>query len=423
MDLFCGAGGAGLGLHQAGFEVVAGVDHNEKALRTYNENLSGEPVHHDLADVDTSVLPSTVVDFVHGSPPCQGFSQARGERDAGDERNQLVWSFIEWVDELRPKVVTMENVAGMQSISTTFLDRVVGDGFDGGAQQSLAGETVAEQSETDGFASIGYDARWRLLNCADYGIPQTRERIFVVAVREDVATPSRWFPEPTHSSTEYVAVEEVLEDLVPLAAADKMTDNQNEKHQKEGRRPFSRLDEPAKTVRTGTPPQLIANHQPTDHDEEVRERLATLDKGGDQGTALRRCHPEQPAPTINGGHHSQPVHYNGPVFNHNVTDHSESHKEVIRSMEPGFTGDSVTRRRLAASEPSGTVTCASVSPLSHYREVRRLTARECARLQSFPDSHVFVGGKTAQLKQIGNAVPPKLAYHIGRHLRNEVLSN
>lgn len=432
VDLFCGAGGMGLGLHQAGFDVVAGVDQNEQALQTYNENHESEPVLHDLADVDTDVLPDEAQspDMVHGSPPCQGFSQAKGSRDADDTRNQLVWSFIQWVEELQPKVVTMENVAGMMSITNTFLERVAGDGMDGGSQQTLTGEEANATPKTKGFASIGYDARWRLLNAADYGVPQTRERVFVVAVREDVEVPPDRFPTPTHGPADYVAVEDVLDDLAPLAVADKMTDNQNEKHQKEGRRPFSKLNQPAKTVRTGTPPQLVAdgsgvpNHVPQDHDDSTRESFAALDRGETgEGMSNRRLDPDDPSPTICAakGAGVPPVHYQGPVFNHDATDHGESHKEVIRNMEPGSTGESVTRRRLAPDEPSGTVTVSSTTPQAHYREVRRLTARECARLQSFPDTYVFTGGKTTQLSQIGNAVPPKLGYYIGRHIRTEVL--
>lgn len=426
VDLFCGAGGAGRGLHQAGFDVVAGVDQDKQALQTYNENLSGEPVFHDLADVDTSVLPTADIDYVHGSPPCQGFSQAKGSRDPDDQRNQLVWSFIEWVDELRPQVVTMENVTGMTSITNTFLERVAGEGLTASEQQTLGGDTISETPETNGFGSIGYSTRWKVLNAADYGVPQTRERVFLVAVRDDLESPSEWFPTPTHESSDHVSVADVLEDLAPLAIASKMTDNQNEKHQKEGRRPFSKLDQPAKTVRTGTPPQLIAdgsgirNHVPQDHEDETRRRFATLEPGeSGKGISNRRLDPDSPSPTICAGEGAgvPPIHYKGPAFNHEPVDHCESQKEKIRNMDPGHCGDSVTSRRLHPDEPSGTVTISSRTPMAHYREVRRLTARECARLQSFPDTHVFTGGKTDQLKQIGNAVPPKLQYHIGKHVQ------
>lgn len=420
----------GRGLHQAGFDVVAGVDHDEQALQTYNENLSGEPVLHDLADVDPDVLPVDSVDYIHASPPCQGFSQAKGHVDIDDERNELVWSVPEWADALQPKVVTLENVPGLPQNAPTLLDQLCGDGRPAATQQTLTGDDGVSRSATRGFGSIGYEARWSVLNSAAYGVPQSRERLFIVAVREDVETPQQWFPTPTHSAGNYPSVADAIEDLAPIAQTDGLTSQQNEAHQKAGRRPMHDVDEPARTIRCGTPPQLVAdvgnvpNHVPQDHEPETRERFAQLAPGEHgNGISNRRLSPDDASPTLCAaeGAGVPPVHYIGP-YNHEATDHSESHKDVIRSMEPGYTGSSVTRRRLHPDEPAGTVTVSSTTPAAHYEEVRRLTARECARIQSFPDTHVFTGGKTAQLKQIGNAVPPKLAYHLGRHVRTEVLA-
>lgn len=125
VDLFCGAGGASCGIHAAGFDVVAGGDKNKTALQTHHENLPAEPVVHDHSKVDVTVLPKPARSprYLHGSPSCKGFSNA-GDRDPEDPRNSLVFRFIEWVDELRPAVVTMENVTGMLSITDDFMDRV-----------------------------------------------------------------------------------------------------------------------------------------------------------------------------------------------------------------------------------------------------------------------------------------------------------
>jgi DNA (cytosine-5)-methyltransferase 1 len=177
VDLFCGAGGASLGASQVeDVSLVAAVDWNADALETHAQNLPGEHIQHDLRVVRPSLLPPVRVDWLHGSPPCQGFSQAGGTRDEGDDRNTLVWSFVDWCEALEPAVVTMENVASMQSISSTWMDRLEG-----------------------AFRGAGYSVKWRTLNAADYGVPQTRKRIIVVGVREDLPTPSRWFPAPTHA--------------------------------------------------------------------------------------------------------------------------------------------------------------------------------------------------------------------------------
>jgi site-specific DNA-cytosine methylase len=103
LDLFCGAGGAALGSHLAGLDSVAGIDIETQPLQTLNENLPVEPIRHDLSEVDTSILPHTDFVYVHGSPPCKGFSTANDERDIDDPRNSLVFDFVSWVDELQQR--------------------------------------------------------------------------------------------------------------------------------------------------------------------------------------------------------------------------------------------------------------------------------------------------------------------------------
>lgn len=307
VDLFCGAGGATCGAWQAGAAPVAGVDREPDALDTHAANLPGEHVEHDLRNVQPSILPPVRIDWVHGSPPCQGFSSARGERDPDDRKNELVFRFVDWVEAIGPKVATMENVAGMQTISGHFLDRVEG-----------------------AFREAGYAARWRKLNAADYGVPQTRKRIFFVAVREDLPTPSQWFPEPTHAESRTTTLD--------------------------GR----------------TLPEWRS----------VREAIGDLEH------------------TITGGNGTPPVHYQG-----------------------GYVPESV------AEEPSCTVSASRPYLLErghgeqiNDRDVRRLTVREAARLQSFPDWFVFEGGKEEQYRQVGNAVPPRLQQHITAHVRGIICS-
>ena len=440
IDLFCGAGGASCGAWQAGADLVAGVDADEDALATHDRNLPGEHIQHDLTDVDPSVLPTTDIAHLHGSPPCQGFSQGQGKRDPDDERNELVWTFVEWVDALRPKVVTMENVAGMATISDHFLGKLCGHGREGACQQTLGGDTAREQTATDGFASIGYTANWNLLNAADYGVPQTRERIFIVAIREDVEKPRGWFPAPTHQEHEWRTVRDAIGDLAHVPVGSNLTSQQNEAHQKAGRRPMHSVEDPARTIRCGTPPELhpdggtVANHVAQDHEDRTREKFASL-RWGEQGNGIsnRRLHPNRPSPTICASRSAvPPVHYRGLAPNHEAVFPSNDVQEQMAGYDPGTTHGSVTERRLTADEPSFTVVAGHTQMIigSDVREqqtppaddCRRLTVREAARLQSFDDWFVFEGSKTSQLAQVGNAVPPRLMQHIFDHLRREVLA-
>lgn len=409
IDLFAGAGGARLGAERAGFRTLAAVDHDATALQTQVESYGGDVViQHDLADVSPDILPQKSVTSVHGSPPCKGFSQASGSRAINDSRNELVWSFVEWVDELRPKVVTMENVTGMQTISNEFVEQLLGDGRRGSVQATLTGGEAVNLPPTDGFGSIGYQAKARVLNAADYGVPQTRKRLFVVAIREDVQTPSRWFPEPTHQPHEYVTVEEAIGDLADeLHATDvQLTDQINEAHQREGRRPFQNPDAPSNTIRAGTPPAIV-HSQNIGHVCAGRREPASVD---------------EPAKT---------VRTRAPMLtNHVPQNHSNEMRAQLASYAPGTSHGSVSERRLARDQAAPTIACSGGTPPAHYQGdenslniVRRLTVRECARLQTFPDWYRFVGGKERQYEQIGNAVPPLLQEALVTHIRSEVLRN
>jgi len=360
IDLFCGAGGASLGVEAAEYDLVAALDHNEAALQTHVENLGDGIIKHDLADVDPSVLPTDSPDYVHGSPPCQGFSTANDDRQADDPRNSLVFDFVDWIGALEPAVVTMENVTGMTNITDHFMDKVEA-----------------------AYREAGYAVKWRILNAADYGVPQTRRRVYTVGVREDIDAPSRWFPKPTHAETptttlngreldEWVSVQEAIGDLVETVGEHR-PQGENDGTTGAVWRPS---DDPAHTLKGQgshtTRPDGGTAVAPNHTDPQLvnfRARRPNFDM------AETSVKPTQPAHTVSGQMPNQPWHYN---------------------HEPDDAADSTDQRRL--------------------------TVRECARLQSFPDWFVFVGSATAQYQQVGNAVPPLLQYRIADHLRDEVIA-
>lgn len=318
VDLFCGAGGASCGIAQAGATLLAAVDHDTTALATHAENLPGEHIQHDLRIVRPDLLPPLRVDYVHGSPPCQGFSQGKRQRDEADARNQLLWTFVEWVDALRPRVVTMENVAGMQSISSTFMERVQA-----------------------AFRRIGYRTKWRCLNAADYGVPQTRKRIFVVGFREDIAAPSEWFPPSTHAKT-----------ATTTLSGDRL--------------------ETWRTTR-----EAIG-----DLADDIPARQASA--------AVGTASPATDGGVVPASDYSRMVHGDQDY------DSLDSPARTLRTRT----------HYVAIPQPDSD---ASVSQ-------RRLTVREAARLQSFPDWFTFCGPKTNQYRQVGNSIPPQLQRHIAAHV-------
>lgn len=176
VSLFSGAGGLDLGFQMAGHKIIWANDIYEDAVATYRNNIGDHIVCGDISQVDTDIIPDC--DIVIGGFPCQGFSVANTKRHATDERNSLYKQLIRVIKAKRPKFFLAENVKGI-----TTLDQ--GKVF---------------QMILDDFASIGYKVTSKILNAADYGVPQTRLRVIIVGVREDIDFEYE-FPKPTNSET------------------------------------------------------------------------------------------------------------------------------------------------------------------------------------------------------------------------------
>lgn len=171
VDLFSGMGGLSLGFQLDGrFDVVAGIDNYEPAVRTFYRNhpaaceayARSTNVQYLTGKSLLSTLGLSSIDVVLGGPPCQGFSAA-GRRDDNDERNQLVWEYVRLVDELKPKFFLMENVPRItlaKDNGVLFVDKLL------------------EQ-----FRLLGYQARLFAINAKDFGVPQVRKRVFIVGNR------------------------------------------------------------------------------------------------------------------------------------------------------------------------------------------------------------------------------------------------
>ena len=296
LSLFSGGGGLDLGFEQAGFVIRACVDSDPESCETLRWNRPSLDVYE--LDIGSFEIPPEV-DVVIGGPPCQGFSTA-GKGDPNDPRNFLWQEYLRVVKAVAPRAVLLENVAGMANAKNRHhLDDVM---------SSLEG--------------LGYSTEARVLNAADFGVPQVRRRLILMGVQGSVPT----FPrgDSTHRRT----VRDAIEDL------------------------------------RAAPPNPSINHVPNRHAPHVVERWKKLGYGETDPRYRRaRLDPNKPSHTIRAGGGY------GPRGDH----------------------------------------LAGFHPPIHYSLPRQLTVRESARLQSFPDSWIFRGSKTAQGRQVGNAVPPLLA--------------
>lgn len=163
LSLFSGAGGMDIGFSSAGIEAIWANDFDKAACDTYDANGLGKIEHGDI----NRLIPDLVkfkgkIDVVFGGPPCQGFSVA-GKMDPNDERNKLVHSFLKVIDLVRPKAFVMENV------------------------KSLGSNPRWETFRNDllkSFRDLGYSVELKILVASDYGVPQKRERVFIIGLRD-----------------------------------------------------------------------------------------------------------------------------------------------------------------------------------------------------------------------------------------------
>jgi DNA (cytosine-5)-methyltransferase 1 len=346
VDLFCGAGGMGLGFMDAGFNVLYAADNFDAAVGTCSKNLRREVVCADISKL--TELPRANV-FI-GGPPCQGFSSA-GLRRPDDERNSLVGVFAKLVAQYRPQAFVFENVEGFLT---------AGDG-------KRVFDLLLELVEA------GYRIHLRKINAANYSVPQHRKR--VIAIGGLGWDPS--FPPPSHRA--YGAPGAYIEcgDLPPTPALLSA---------------LKGLPEP-----TCEPPGSPQGHYYRSLHGTDLERAKTLKPG-----QTMRDLPE-------------------------VLWHVSYHRRAFRRVMDGTPterrgGAPAGMRRLKPDEPCKAITSFAVNEFLHPEEDRFLTLRECARLQTFPDTFQFDGTPPEQALLIANAVPPLLAYVIADNLRRDLMA-
>lgn len=202
LEIFSGAGGLAKGLEEAGFKHAAFVEFNSHACSSLRENFDPEKVYcGDIRDYDLDSLDS--IDVVAGGPPCQPFSVG-GKGKAHDDSRDMFPYAIRAIEKLSPKAFVFENVKGLlrASFSEYFeyiLLRLTYPSFaNAGGDDWQDHLKLLRQIDAMDYAGTKYNVQYRLLNAADFGVPQTRERVVIVGIRSDID--AGWtFPAPTHS--------------------------------------------------------------------------------------------------------------------------------------------------------------------------------------------------------------------------------
>lgn len=233
VSLFSGAGGLDLGFKKAGHNIIWANDLYEDAVATYRENIGNHIVCEDICNIDPVQIPDC--DIVIGGFPCQGFSVANMKRHIEDERNELYKQLIRIIKAKTPKFFLAENVKGLTN---------------------LAKGKVFEMILAD-FRKLGYNVQARVLNAADFGVPQTRQRVIIIGVRNDIDFEYH-YPLPTHDKNEknglkkWVSVSKALSNLPDPDMPNDIPNHEYSKYKLQfngylGHRPLD-PDKPAPTV-------------------------------------------------------------------------------------------------------------------------------------------------------------------------------
>lgn len=372
VDFFCGAGGLSLGFLQEGFNVKLANDIEDVCIQTYKYNHpelpSNKLIQGDIKQIVDHIEEyiDQEIDIVVGGPPCQGFSEANRQRVIDDPRNKLYKYFIQAVEKIVPKFVVMENVKGMLKVA----DQVVED------YESLR---IRKNGKV-----YSYKVAYQVLNSQNFSVAQSRERLIYIAVRNDVIKEKKIVPKQIFAQIEerckenrQYLLQDALSDIKTLDAP--RVKNVNE------------ID--SNTTGKKIDINFFENNQ--------NDYLNLINKG-------------------------RTIPY---VYNHKARYVSDVNYEIYKKLNPG---DDATDEKIAdimpyahrnhcfkdkyyklhADRPCRTITAhlrMDCHSHIHPTQIRALTPREAARVQSFPDDYLFWGAYLKTYMQVGNAVPPMMA--------------
>ncbi len=358
VDLFCGAGGLSHGLTAAGYRVALSVDSDSWSLESHAHNLPGRVLQLDLGDERSrdavvGLCESLDVELIAGGPPCQPFSRAGrskirslvdlGVRDAVDDRKELWRAFLDVVERVRPRAVLLENVPDM----------------------ALGDKMLVLRTMIDRLERAGYEADARILDASLYGVPQHRQRLILIGLRDGgtFRWPEAWGTATVHDAIWDLPILDVAPDT-PIGAETTAY----------GDREASDFARAARKDCVGAEAWVVHDHSTRAVRPDDFEAFKLMTAG---------------------------------------TLYSELPDDLKRYRDDIFDDK---YHRLNWAEPSRSITAHLAKDgywYIHPEQQRTLTVREAARLQTFPDTFRFAGSRSHQFRQIGNAVPPALAESVG----------
>ena len=385
IDLFAGAGGLAEGFRQAGWRILAAVDNDRYAAKTFRLNFPEAAfLDADLAEIEPEALLQAArlrrgeLDCLLGGPPCQSFSYNNHARSASDERARLFRHYLRIIEVLHPKTLVMENVPGMLTIG--------------------GGQIVTEIQEK--LAELGYEVGIRILHTEDFGVPQERRRVFIVGTRLGWEDPL--FPPGTHGPS-------------PKPADDDRSVQGKYIHRwkpRKGRQPLPLVS--VWEAIGDLPPLTNGGPEATTYICEPQTEFQHRARGG--ASTLYNHFSHALSPTMlqrithvpeGGNWRNIPQHFlPAGMRRAREKDHTKRYGRLSR--------EGLCCTILTKCDPHW-------GSYIHPTQDRTISVREAARLQSFPDSFRFYEGVSKQYQQVGNAVPPLVAKCIAQALKRHIV--
>lgn len=392
ISLFSGAGGMDLGFINAGFDVIWANDIIPEAIETYRQSIGKHIVYGDIRMISSDVIPDNP-DVIIGGFPCQGFSVANTKRSMKDERNFLYKEMLRIIRDKKPKMFVAENVKGLLSMENG---------------------KVIEMIKND-FTEIGYYVEAKVLNAAEYGVPQQRERVVIIGNRlaDEVK-----YPQKTHY------LDDKKEDgLLPAVTCEEAIGWLSEIRCQDApiRLPSGKVIYQHKAIENVADTfwgrkYEVNQHELCDYLVSWRKKAGYSTKQVDEHFGYRYTAGHWFRKDNNSGSIPKPedwwelkklLGFDG-TYDAQVTTMVE--KPVVFEQALRITN---------WNRPSDTIT--ATSPEIHVNRMRRLSVRECAIIQTFPEDFIFCGSNLGVMyKQIGNAVPVLLAEKIAESVKEEL---
>lgn len=421
VSLFSGAGGMDLGFINAGFDIIWANDFFQDAVNSYRKNIGKHMIYGDITKISSDDIPNNA-DVIIGGFPCQGFSVANTKRSMKDKRNFLYKEMLRIIKDKKPKFFVAENVKGILSIENG---------------------KVFEMIKSD-FEDLGYRVDAKVLNAAEYGVPQARERVVIIGNRLGIENP---YPVKTHSldyenNTKFfpaITTEQAIGFLANVKISNNyytISSSEIENHiRKTGIVDIDGFYE-ILGIKKGED-MIVKNHIASENVADTfwgrkyevnqhdicdylrywRDKSGWTTKGIDEHFGY----------SYTAGHWFRKDNNSGSIPNPDdwwelkkILGFDNKYDDAVTTLVEKEIKFEQSLRITNWDRPSDTIT--ATSPEIHINKKRRLSARECAILQSFPASYEFTGSLNKIYTQIGNAVPVRLATKIATEIYNAIKS-